>query len=272
MPAYMTTQRAPTCPLGHRLMLSNHSSNEYKSGFNCEQCGKTFVASTERWFCLLCGYDMCISCTNITVTVTTTVGPRVGDVKKPVLYVYAAINMTLQISLDATEGLFNLYPRPATATANHCVWDNVNALAMPHGGFYSSILEYNGVQYPYLHWDTGCVATLDDGKTVARVSRGNIATYLAKFLAAAGLNARESTDFITYWIHSMGAYASVDIALAPAGGCLSISPEMPILRVWVVWRGYHNVDALTDIWSFPTAPHPRPQGPHAVEWGAYEAL
>ena len=58
----------PECKRGHQMNVSSYAEGDYKTGYDCDKCGKS--KQGDRWHCKLClddgGYDYCFDCVPIT--------------------------------------------------------------------------------------------------------------------------------------------------------------------------------------------------------------
>ena len=56
---------APSCSLGHTMVISNYSFGDYSGGYACNKCQLSYspaAAFGRRWFCSRCGEDICFNC------------------------------------------------------------------------------------------------------------------------------------------------------------------------------------------------------------------
>jgi hypothetical protein len=198
--------------------------------------------------------------------------------RKPVLYLYSKVPFRLTVELKTdheNSNLSNIYPAPDVIRKNECIWENLNLRKEECDGYYGSIIEHHNRAYPYLHWDIGYSVASDEHKegSMALINFEDIPEYLEHLLSEAGLNPREITDFITYWIHEFSKYASVSFSLIEPGGTVRTIPSIPLLRVWVSWKGYRYRRPVPYKTSTPInrdTPRPRDALTYAVEWGAFE--
>lgn len=183
-----------------------------------------------------------------------------GPVRKPVLYCYPeqAQEINLQVAFKGT--MTHSYPQ--YPEGGWTVW------ATPDGTLQDV---QTGQTYPYLFWEgeSPYAYALDEGSVVAGERS---AAFLEQQLAHLGLNRREATDFITYWlpeleqspynlIHfSTTAYAEqAPLSIVPA-------PET-LIRVFMVYQPLETPVAIPP----QTLPKAERQGYTVVEWGGKRA-
>jgi len=107
--------------------------------------------------------------------------------EKPVIYGYCDSLIKLSICLKSKGSLSFTYP-PIEENSAWNVWLYKNEFAGRDGSL-----------YPYLFWDAELLFGLDNFTDGYVVAKDSIISFLEKTLAALNLNAREKTDFITYW-------------------------------------------------------------------------
>ncbi|MBK8925793.1 MAG: carboxypeptidase regulatory-like domain-containing protein [Crocinitomicaceae bacterium] len=112
------------------------------------------------------------------------------NVKKPVIYLYNETAMRVSVSLDH-PGMTFTYPKKEKS------WE----LLITNGNELTDVV--TGKKYPYLFWEaktSGLEYEKKDGIIYGYMaSSEEVVNTLEHVLTAAGLNERESTDFITFW-------------------------------------------------------------------------
>ena len=111
---------------------------------------------------------------------------------KPVIYVYPNKQMSIKIHLNITKGkLTVIYPK---FNEDNNSW-KINA--NPNGD-----IEINNRKYPYLFYE--CISYFEqDTNEGFIVNDKNAEEFLEEKLKILGLNDKEMTDFITYWLPTL---------------------------------------------------------------------
>lgn len=113
--------------------------------------------------------------------------------EKPVLYLYPEREQNVSVRLDVKGELTTTYPE------YNEVW---NVIAQPDGMLQNTA---TGKQHPYLFWEAE-IAFLPQHYQYTKgfcIKGDSTIFFLEETLAQLGLNPRESTDFITYWLPRM---------------------------------------------------------------------
>ena len=111
-------------------------------------------------------------------------------VKKPVLYLYPEKEIDVEIKLNIKNSDFTcVYPK--FEDKNECKWK----VKANHNGE----LTISGKKYPYLFWEANSYNP-QDLKEGFVVRAENAEEFLEEKLKILGLNDKESTDFITFWL------------------------------------------------------------------------
>lgn len=188
-------------------------------------------------------------------------------VRKPVIYLYNAPQQNISIQLKPKSKLTFTYPKYNNG------W---NITATPEG-----VISDGKRTYPYLFWEgeqqeltfnkneTGSV----DGffiKTDSTVS------FLENKLAYLGLNNKEATDFITFWVPGLEqkeyAYIQffVDDVYDNNIGDLIVNPKPnSTRRIYMVYNSTQNSTPLIDI-KEQDLPKFKREGFTVIEWGGSE--
>lgn len=107
--------------------------------------------------------------------------------EKPVLYGYCDTLIQLSINLqNKGDLLFTYPPLPENKTWKMFLYKNEFA-------------DRSGKMYPYLFWDASMLLAQPDFSIGFVVQKDSVVAFLENQLSVLGLNAREKTDFITYW-------------------------------------------------------------------------
>lgn len=185
---------------------------------------------------------------------------QLAPIRKPVIYCYPTQAQQISIQVALKGEMTHSYPH--YPTTGWSIW------ATPDGTLKD---EKTGQTYPYLFWEGESTYryTLDEGTVIAGKQS---AAFLEQQLAHLGLNRREATDFITYWlpelerspynlIHfSTTAYAEqAPLHITPA-------PET-LIRVFMVYQPLGAPIVVAP----QTLPKVERQGYTVVEWGGKQA-
>jgi len=111
--------------------------------------------------------------------------------KKPVIYLYPKneMDITVQLEMDSTKNKFTtIYPK---FNKENNTW---NVHAKPNGD-----IQLKDKTYPYLFWESNSYFT-EEMKEGFIVKGENAESFLEEKLKILGLNDKESTDFITFWL------------------------------------------------------------------------
>ena len=126
------------------------------------------------------------------ISISDIIEGRPGDQpysgKKPVIYLYPKKNMDISVQLNIKQSKFTtIYPK----FNGKNTW---NVKAKPNGD-----ILINDKTYPYLFWEVDSYAPYDINEGFI-VSGENAEKFLEEKLEILGLNEKEKTDFITYWL------------------------------------------------------------------------
>lgn len=177
--------------------------------------------------------------------------------EKPVLYLYPEDTTTVnvQVELNNHEMIFD-YP----------VYNNGwEVTATPSGNLYDEAQKH----YYCLFWETegpAIAENLDEGFVV---HKSEAITFLEEKLAQLGLNARESNEFIIYWLPKLqqSEYSAVYFAFKEYEEVakLKISPKPDqVIRIMML---FESLDAPIDLKEQRLPQTPKRFGFTAVEWG-----
>ena len=181
-------------------------------------------------------------------------------VRKPVLYLYPEQPTRIQVQLQFKGEVVHSYP--------HYPQQGWQVLAQPDG---TLLDEQSGKTYPYLFWEgrSGYRYELKEGFVV---EGSGSADFLDQTLAHLGLNRKEATDFITYWLPGLERspynliHFSTEAYATQAPLHIQPAPET-LIRVFMV---YQPLAAPID-WPQQQLPKARRQGYTVVEWGGKKA-
>jgi hypothetical protein len=108
--------------------------------------------------------------------------------KKPVIYLYPKETMDISVQLNLKNSKFTtIYPK----FNDDNTW---NVRAKPNGD-----ILMNGKTYPYLFWEAESYNSQNTNEGFV-VSEENAEEFLEEKLNILGLNEKEKTDFITFWL------------------------------------------------------------------------
>jgi len=150
--------------------------------------------------------------------------------EKPVIYCYSPTDTPLEISIKPEGELFFTYPKTDGK------WLGV---VKASGG-----IEVDGQIYPYLFWEAKSEGLLEklDWTGSELISSNEALTYLERVSGQLGFNAKEKTDFITYWGPRLAQLPMSEVKIiqeeeTAVFGQLSVSDEaFSIARVYIVFR------------------------------------
>ena len=109
--------------------------------------------------------------------------------KKPVIYLYPEKEMEVSVNINITEGKFSVvYPR---FNEGNNTW---KVKANPNGD-----IEINNRKYPYLFYECDSYYAQETNEGFI-VKDSNAIEFLEEKLKYLGLNDKEMTDFITFWL------------------------------------------------------------------------
>ena len=117
--------------------------------------------------------------------------PKKRKSKKPVIYLYPQkeMNVSVQLDMDLNKNKFTtIYPK---FNEGDNIW---NVHAKPNGD-----IQIKGRTYPYLFWEADSYFEEDMNEGFI-VKAENAEQFLEDKLKILGLNDKESTDFITFWL------------------------------------------------------------------------
>ena len=185
---------------------------------------------------------------------------RVQPVDKPIIYLYPKENINVSVKLGKPELITTSYPSYI---------DGWEILAHPDG----TLTDLNSGRELYsLYWEggNGDFGMTSDGFVV----RGaDAAEFLVEKLAILGLNARESEEFIIYWLPKLQGNEYNYIRFASME---EINDYMPLnvephpdtmIRILML---YKPLDEAIDVNEQELAPTPNRDGFTLVEWGGSE--
>lgn len=127
------------------------------------------------------------TCINNPLTVLVNPFP-IHVVKKPVIYLYPEESMDISVQLNVKDSKFTtIYPKFTEKNT----W---NVHANPNGDIF-----IKDRVYPYLFWEAESYISQDTNEGFI-VNNENAEKFLEEKLDILGLNEKEKTDFITFWL------------------------------------------------------------------------
>ena len=217
--------------LPFQIEYKNHehflSKIQKRNKWVCDDCQKTFENNNiTSYYCSLCDYDICEECAtkkansfekikqedNNEMNCSTNSGCSDSDddyyvpkkiepprrimtkKKKPVIYLYPQKEMDVSVQLDMNlnkSKFTTIYPK---FNEGNNIW---NVHAMPNGD-----IQIKDKIYPYLFWEADSYF-LDEMNEGFIVKAENAEKFLEEKLNILGLNDKESTDFITFWLPTL---------------------------------------------------------------------
>lgn len=187
-------------------------------------------------------------------------GQRIRTLK-PVIYLYPEKEIKVGVSLGFKGK--DLYTWPHIS--NSMDWA---VTAKPDG----MLTDAAGEEYPYLFWEGEQEDMSYIDHTEGFVMKGSeVESFLVGKLKILGLNARERTDFITFWVPKMIGKENIFIRFETKAYDkavpLNISPKPESMqRIYMVWRA---VPAGHTVKTQELVPFAR-KGFTVIEWGGSE--
>lgn len=182
--------------------------------------------------------------------------------EKPIIYLYPKEDTKVQVQVKPTGTMTFTYPE---------IRNGWNGVAHPDG-----TMSIAGKTYPYLFWEASDHITASDVdlKQGFIVPGKEAIPFLEKHLSAMGLNAREQTDFITYWGPRLAANKQQFVHFLVNKECdkiatLNISPAPEAMyRIFMVWSPMpEGMEVQPQAQILPKIDR---SGFHVVEWGGAE--
>ena len=204
----------------HSLTLIRRVNN---NSWICDNCNQTYKNNAKLLFyCSLCDYNLCTKCYMNKNTIksngiidydykypeyprkTIPKRKRISHIedmeffyqdqdikKKPVIYLYPEKEMDISVQLninDKDNELTTIYPK---FNGESNTW---NVHAQPNGD-----IKLGNKTYPYLFWEAKSYYNQEINEGFI-VEDKNAEEFLENKLKILGLNDKESTDFITFWL------------------------------------------------------------------------
>ena len=177
---------------------------------------------------------------------------------KPLIYIYPEEETKVSVKLGYPEKLTTTYPLYNNS------WE---VLARPDG----TLIDDNGREYYGLYWE-GIRKDKIDFKDGFAVSREDLIPFLEEKLAILGLNARESNEFVIYWLPRLqkNKYSLIRFATKE-----EIDKEMPLnitpepetlIRVFMEFKGLDEKITINE----QELNKVERNGYTVVEWGGTE--
>lgn len=182
-------------------------------------------------------------------------------VRKPVIYLYPEIAQDINVKVHFEGELTHTYPKYNASTG----W---NVTANPDGMLTE---QTSGKAFSYLFWEgeSSFQYTLDKGFVV---EGKDVADFLDEKLALMGLNRREATDFVSYWLPELEKndfnliHFSTEEYTQNAALEITPTPET-LIRVFMVYKPLENpIDIPTQELKKMSR-----KGYTVVEWGGKQA-
>lgn len=184
-------------------------------------------------------------------------------VKKPVIYLYPETDLEVSVNLKPQGELTFSYPDYSKG------W---NGIAHPDGS-----ISIDNTTYPYLFWESEQHFSKFDRELGGfLIQKANVTESLEKYLIELGFNAKEKSDFITFWGPQLSQHTHVLIQFVINEACnefasLEITPAPKKLNrvymIWIVPEQHHKVFIKSQkLRKFDRS------GFDVLEWGGIELL
>ena len=180
--------------------------------------------------------------------------PAEDLIAKPVIYLYPAESMQVDVKLDVDGELLSTWP----------IYDNGwTVTAQPDG----TLTDADGNEYSYLFWDARSDVEYDFSKGFC-VAGEDTGEFLRETLSHMGLTPKEYNEFIVYWLPLMQENPYNLIAFQgdvyEESAELTITPEPDsMLRVFMAWKPLEEPEEIA---PQTVEPFVR-EGFAVVEWG-----
>ncbi len=180
------------------------------------------------------------------------------SLRKPVVYFYPETRTTVTMRVAVKGDFTATYPAPRDGA-----WRMV---ATPDGTLFDPV---NERKYAYLFWEAATDGFVIDRAKAHCVSGRDAAAFLEQVASAFALNAKEATDFITYWLPHLerNDYNVVQL-LSPTAieeyAAMHIEPgPETVIRLYMMFEAAAEPVAV----GAPALPEHRRKGFTVVEWG-----
>jgi hypothetical protein len=159
---------------------------------------------------------------------------QIYEVDKPVIYLYSEKELNVEVKFSCKGVLTFTYP----------VYDESWKIQVNSSGLRDT---ETGKEYPYLFWEAESdeldFKFEEDGICAAVIKTDSVISYLENSLSAMGLNAKEQTDFITFWAPQMIQHEFVLVQFLTGAlydekiSTMQITPTPDaLLRVFMLWQ------------------------------------
>lgn len=183
--------------------------------------------------------------------------------EKPVIYVYSKDTTDVILKLKTDNKLTFTYPEYKDA------W---KVKATPSGD-----LLIGKQTYPYLFWEGNIHLSQNEVNTSEGfiIAKEKLISFFEDKLSAMGLNAKEQTDFITYWCPRMSNNESCYVRFlfneeVDKYATLNINPKPDnLFRVFMIWADASKIDFSCDFMEQKLLTTKR-NGLTVIEWGGSE--
>lgn len=156
---------------------------------------------------------------------------------KPVIYLYPTKKINVTVTLDYNGVLTHTYPNYSNA------W---NVTAYPNG----TIVDKNGIEYPYLFWEGNSKFEYDLTKGFC-IPGDRTEDFLRDKLSYMGLNKKEIQDFTSFWVPFMKQNPYNRICFQSSNytenAKLLVSPQPDsLLRVYMVFQPLNHYEKMEE--------------------------
>jgi hypothetical protein len=181
--------------------------------------------------------------------------------KKPVIYLYPETATDITVQLHTAGKLAFTYP---------VLKDSWKFTAQPDGN-----LVFAHQTVPYLFWevDQPVQNPFNTSSSGFIVHGSEAVAFLEEKLSAMGLNAREQTDFITFWGPQLAAHPINRVVFVLNDACnsyatLDITPQPAhVNRLYLIWQPISTEGSLMQPQELPVLNR---EGFDVLEWGGIE--
>ncbi|AEA42236.1 hypothetical protein [Fluviicola taffensis] len=184
-------------------------------------------------------------------------------VEKPVIYLYSESEQNFNLKIKTDANIQFTYP----FTENE--WKGTSSS--------NGTIQVNGLNYPYLFWDAALPAEnlKLDWLNADQTPGKEIVTYLDRRLDNLGFNAKEKTDFITYWAPRIEKMKYVQLIWLQdeainSIASLEVSPNFQQNRIYLIFKETDQIFKQPLNLKVKSLKPMNRTGNYLVEWGGIQ--
>jgi hypothetical protein len=191
--------------LNHKHLLTLIKRTNINFSWRCNNCYSIKTSDIPSYYCSLCDYDICQECFNGIMPAIPinqmALFPFFANqfnnpnthfsnctMRKPIIYLYPEKPMDISVQLNFKNSKLTIaYPK----FNDKNTW---KAYVDTNGN-----IKINNKIYPYLFWEAESYILKESNEGFI-ITNENAESFLEEKLKILGLNDKESTDFITFWL------------------------------------------------------------------------